>query len=90
MKRALRAPITLTILLLLSPPAWADDDVAFEDLPRVVQQAAEREIGDGIVTEIEIDEEPFGLIYEIEFERDSMKYEVDITERGRVIRTKTD
>lgn len=90
MKRTFRTPTILTALLLISPPVWADEHISFADLPPVVQQAAEREIGDGFVTEVEIDKEPFGLIYEIEFERDGVEYETDITERGIVLRTKED
>ncbi len=90
MKRTHLTSFAFTILLLVNAPAWADDDISFSDLPQVVQEAAMREVGNGVITEVEIDKEPFGLIYEIEFVRDGVEYETDITERGRVIRTKRD
>ncbi len=92
MDGSLRDPLAFIALclLLLSTPARADNDVSFDELPHAVQQAAKREIGNGTVVEVEVDEEPTGLIYEIEFVLNEVAYEIDIAEDGRVIDRKRD
>ncbi|AKF03119.1 PepSY domain-containing protein [Sandaracinus amylolyticus] len=75
--------------LVLAPLALAQD-VPREQLPEAVRRTLDREIGQAQVGEIERDREGGTTIYEVELVENGRRYELDISEDGRVLRRHPD
>jgi hypothetical protein len=81
---------TIACALNVAAPAFADEDLAFEELPEPVQLTARREIKGGTITEIESDVEGGQTVYEVEFVLDGAEYELDIAPDGTLLRRHRD
>lgn len=75
---------------LLVGTAFADKDVAIDDLPPAVRVTVEKEVGDGIIDDIEWETGPDGAYYEVEFERAGQEWELHVAEDGSVIQKHAD
>lgn len=75
---------------MLAGAALADDDFAIGDLPPPVRGTVEREIGDGVIDDIEWETGHDGAYYEVEFERAGQQWELHVAEDGSVIRKDLD
>jgi len=91
MKTSIRLAVGAIVgSLLCTSSALANDEIRFEDLPAAVRATAEREIGDGQVTDVERDTKHGVTEYEVEFVQDSVKYELDIAPDGTLLRRERD
>ena len=91
MKKWICSLIACAGIALAAPVVLADDDdVAMEQLPDPVRQAVEREVGDGEVREIERDRHQGRVVYEVEFVRNNQRFELEVSEDGRVLRRQED
>lgn len=54
-------------------------------LPQAVRSAVQSEVQDGRIEDIEQDREQGRTVYELEYERGGLEYEVDFAEDGRVL-----
>jgi uncharacterized membrane protein YkoI len=70
--------------------ASADEDVSLEELPAPVRETVDREVGSGIILEIERDYERDRSVYEVEYRLDGVKYELDVAEDGTLLRRHRD
>jgi uncharacterized membrane protein YkoI len=70
--------------------ASADEDVSLEELPAPVRETVDREVGHGVILEIERDHERDRSVYEVEFRLDGIKYELDVAEDGTLLRRHRD
>lgn len=66
--------------------AAADQDLSIDELPPAVRATVEREVGDGVIEEIEWENGRKGTYYEIEFYRAGQEWELHVAENGAVIR----
>jgi len=62
-----------------------DFDLAFDALPAAVQATANAELGTGTVTGVDRDVEAGGVVFEIDYTRDGLAYELDIAEDGTLL-----
>jgi hypothetical protein len=69
-----------------------DDDVrlTLDQLPAAVRATVEAEVGTGSITKIERELEPAGPEYEVDYAREGVKYELDVAEDGKLLRSKRD
>jgi hypothetical protein len=65
--------------------ALAGEHVALETLPAPVKVTVQREVGSGSITEIERDFEHGRFVYEVEFVKDGVEWEVEVAEDGAVL-----
>jgi len=86
----LAGAVILSSLLSTSSVQADDDEIRFEDLPTAVRETAEREIGDGLVLEVEVDTKRGATVYEVEFVQDAVEYELDIAADGTLLRRERD
>ncbi len=85
--------LTATVLLiagLLPSSAWAGTDVAFDDLPPVVQKTIEREVKTGTIEDIEWEADARVPHYDVEYSLDGVEWELDVAPDGRVLRHEQD
>lgn len=68
----------------------ADVDLTLEELPAAVRATAEREVGDGIIDDVERDNKGGRVVYEVEFVLEGQEYELDIAEDGTLLRRHRD
>lgn len=72
------------------PGSRDDFDLAYAELPAAVQATVDAELGAGTVTGIDRDQKQSGLVFEVEYTRDGVAYEVDVAEDGALLRSKRD
>lgn len=74
---------------LLAPVAHAgDEEVVFVRLPSQVQETVGRHVADGTISQIDIEQEQQQTVYEVEFVRGDMKWEMDVAPNGRLLELK--
>lgn len=76
--------------LALVEPAYADVEIALEELPEPARQTVVREVKGGQILEIERDEDHGRTVYEVEFLEDQIKYEIDVAPDGTLLRRHRD
>lgn len=77
--------ITCAGSLITAVPAFAGDQVRLEDLPPAAKAAVEKETKGGTISEIEREKEKGKAVYEVEYEKDGMKWEVKFSQTGAII-----
>lgn len=77
-------------LVLLTSTALADVNLRFDELPEPVQKTVAREVRGGRILEIEREDEHGKTVYEIEYEADGRKYELDVAPDGTLLRRHRD
>jgi len=86
--KILRALAAVLGLGLLVPVAQANELLAFGQLPSGVQVTVRRHVGNGVITKIEMEEEKGHPVYEVKFDRDDQRWEMDVAPNGRLVELK--
>jgi len=80
------AAITLLLAMFLVPaPAQAGRKVRFCDIPRCAQQAVCRAAPGIRVEEVEVEREDGCYVFEVEGRCARYEYEIEVTDRGRIL-----
>lgn len=89
--RVITALITTASLILLSPLALADDDyVELADVPDPVRDTIEREVADGRILAVERERDDGRITYDVYFQQDGQRYELEIAEDGTLLKRELD
>lgn len=78
--------MALSMVLLAGAPALthADDDIAIDKLPQAVRAAIDKRFPGAELLNAERDRDDGRIEYEVELRHDGKRYEVDVTEDGRI------
>ena len=90
MKRWILGSLIIAGCSTLAGTALADVDVTLEELPEPVRQTVVREAKGGEILEIERDDEHGQTVYEVEFIESAIKYEIDVSPDGSLLRRHRD
>jgi uncharacterized membrane protein YkoI len=89
-KRGVVLILAMSTVPTAASTALADDKVTIDQVPPAVKAAIERETRGGRVHEIERETKRGVRVYEVEFIRDNVKYEMHLGEDGTVLKQKLD
>ena len=71
--------------------ALAGTDTTLDQVPAPVRAAIKKEVGKGIIEDIEVETRGDGSkVYEVEFELDDVEWELDLDASGKVLQRKKD
>lgn len=90
MKRCVSSLVLALGSSFVALTALADTEVTLEELPAPVRQTVEREVKSGTILEIEREDEHGTVVYEVEFIEASIKYEIDVSPDGALLRRHRD
>ena len=87
MKRFTKLAVWLTCAgsLVTAVPAFAGDQIRLEDLPPAAKAAVEHETKGGKISEIEKEEDKGKAVYEVEYKKDGMKWEIKVSPAGTIL-----
>jgi len=71
-------------------PAYAGQDIPFDQLPAPVKATVQREVKTGQILEVELDQKKGKPIYEIEFLDAGVKWELHVAPDGTLLTRKED
>jgi uncharacterized membrane protein YkoI len=77
--------IFIAIAVLLSPGLKADEEIALDQVPDAVIQAAIAELPGFRITEASVETEDDMLVYELEGEAEGKEYEIEVSADGRIL-----
>ena len=92
MSRSSVALITALSLCAIAPAAFADSDhdMKLDDVPKVVRDTIKREVKTGQITQIEREEQQGRTYFEVEYNVGDKRYELHISEEGKLLLRKPD
>lgn len=90
----LRALSTLVVVVFLMGTtqglAGKERDIPIAEVPEKILAAAKEAVPGIKITEAEVEEKRTGIVYEVEGVVDGKKYEINISEEGKVLRVAED
>lgn len=94
MRRFTIALITVASVCAVVPSAFADDtdkdDVQLQEVPQAARDTIQREVKQGRITEIDREDDDGRVYYEVEYKQGNQRYELHVSEDGKVLQRKRD